>query len=340
LGGLLLMQFDRLKRREFITLIGGAGAACPLKARAQQRPRIFRVGYLGLASGGKLQHYDDAFRRGLHDLGYVEGRNLHIELRSAEGHEDRLPVLAAELIVLNVDVIVTYATGVYAAQRATKTIPIVMATHADVAALMSLGIVASPAHPGGNVTGSTFFVPEIMAKRLEVLKELAPSMTRAGVLLVRREDNVNQSLLQAMGITAKALTTELQPIEVRGPEEIESAFSVWTERKISGLVMLDHAQLLANAGAIAALAAEHRIPSIGPLELPKEGGLIGYGVNFSDMFRRAATFVDKILKGEKPGDIPIEQATKFNLVLNLKTAKALGFEVPTGTLLRSDEVIE
>ena len=143
-----------------------------------------------------------------------------------------------------------------------------------------------------------------------------------------------------MGITAKALTTELQPIEVRGPEEIESAFSVWTERKIGGLVMLDHAQLLANAGAIAALAAKHRLPSIGPLELPKEGGLIGYGVNFSDMFRRAATFVDKILKGEKPGDIPIEQATKFNLVLNLKTAKALGFEVPTGTLLRADEVIE
>jgi putative tryptophan/tyrosine transport system substrate-binding protein len=241
---------------------------------------------------------------------------------------------------LNVDVIVTYATGVYAAQRATKTIPIVMATHADVVALVGLGIVASLSHPGGNVTGSTFFVPEIMAKRLEVLKELAPSMTRAGVLLVRREDNVNQTLLQAMGTTAKALTTELQPIEVRGPEEIESAFSAWAEKKIGGLVMLDHAQLLANVGAIAALAAKHGLPSIGPLELPKEGGLIGYGVNFSDMFRRAATFVDKILKGEKPGDIPIEQATKFNLVLNLKTAQALGFEVPTGTLLRADEVIE
>jgi putative ABC transport system substrate-binding protein len=176
---------------------------------------------------------------GLRDLGYVEGRNLHIELRSAEGHEDRLPGLATELVALNVDVIVTYATGVYAAQRATKTIPIVMATHADVVALVGLGIVASLAHPGGNVTGSTFFVPEIMAKRLEVLKELAPSMTRAGVLLVRREDNVNQTLLQAMGTTAKALTTELQPIEVRGPEEIESAFSGWAEKKIGGLVMLD-----------------------------------------------------------------------------------------------------
>jgi len=323
-------------RRDFITSLGGA-AAWPLAARAQQPQRLARIGYLGLTSASQQPYGgSDAFRAGLRDLGYVEGRNLHIECRFAEGDENRLPGLVAELVALNVDVIVSYATGVPAARRATATIPIVQAVGGD---LVALGIVASLAHPGGNVTGSTFFVPELMAKRLELLKEVVPSMTRAGVLLLRGNPWTG-GILEKMGATAKALLVELQPIEVRGPREFESAFSAWADKQIGGLVTLDHAYFLANIDAVAALAAKDRLPSIGPLELPAAGGLMAYGVNFSDFFRRAAYFVDKILKGAKPGDIPVEQATKFKLVLNLKTAKALGLDLPATVLARADEVIE
>jgi putative tryptophan/tyrosine transport system substrate-binding protein len=322
-----------VKRRQFIALLSGA-AAWPLAARAQQGERLARIGYLGLAPAARIL-FDDAFREGLRDLGYVEGKNLRIEYRSTEGDEGRIPALAAELVGLDVDAIVTYATGVPAAQRATATIPIVMAAYANV------GIVGSLARPGGNITGSTFFLPELMAKRLELLKEVVPPMTRAGVLLLRRDDTeANRNILEAMGATAKALRVELRPIEVREPSDYESTFSAWTDQQIDGLVMLDHAQFLVNAGAIAALAAKHRLPSIGPLELPAAGGLMAYGVDFSVMFRRAAAFVGKILKGAKPGDIPIEQATKFKAVVNLKTAKALGIDMPTSILLRADEVIE
>jgi putative tryptophan/tyrosine transport system substrate-binding protein len=333
LPALTMLLSRHTRRREFITLVGGA-VAWPETARAQQPERLARIGYLGQFAA---QGENDVFRAGLSDRGYVEGKNLHIEFRFMEGDEDRLPGLAAELVGLNVDVIVTLATGVFAAYRATKTIPIVMVVGPD---LVALGLVASLAHPGGNITGSTFFVPELMAKRLELLKEVVPSMARAGVLLVRREDNTNGNILEVMGATARALNVELQPIEVRGPWEYESAFSAWADQQISPLVMADHGQLLTNVDAIVALAARHRLPSIGPLQLPAGGGLMGYGVNFFDFFRRAGYFVDKILKGEKPGDIPIEQATTFKLVLNLKTAKAMGIELSTAIQLRADEVIE
>jgi putative tryptophan/tyrosine transport system substrate-binding protein len=327
-----------MKRRQFITRAGGAAAACvswPLAARAQRGERTARIGYLGLAPTIRMRPFDDAFREGLRDLGYVEGRNLQIEYRSAEGREDRLPALAAELVALSVDVIVTYASGVFAAQRATATIPIVMATYANV------GIVGSLARPGGNITGSTFFLPELTAKRLEMLKEVVPSMTRAGVLLQLRDDIAsNRNMLEAMAPAAKALDVGLLPTEVREPKDYEGAFAAWAEQQIGGLIMTDHAQLIANAGAIASLAVNHRLPSIGPLELPASGGLLAYGVDFSVLFRRAATFVDKILKGARPGDIPVEQATKFKSLLNLRTAKSLGLDVPTSILLRADEVIE
>jgi ABC-type uncharacterized transport system substrate-binding protein len=324
-----------MKRRELIQLIGGAAAGWPLAARAQQPQRIARIGYLGLAPTAKMQPFGDAFRQGLRELGYVEGKNLHIEYRSAEGNEDRLPALAAELAGLNVNVIVTYASGVFAAQRATTTTPIVMATYANV------GIVGSLARPGGNITGSTFFLPELVAKRLELLKEVVPSMTRAGVLLQRRDDVAsNRKMLEAMEAVAPALRVELLPIEVREPSDYEGAFATWAEGKIGGIVMTDHAQLLANASTIAALAVRHRLPSIGPLELPPAGGLLAYGVDFSVMFRRAAVFVDKILKGAKPGDIPVEQATKFKSVINLKTARALGIDMPPTLLALTEEVIE
>jgi putative tryptophan/tyrosine transport system substrate-binding protein len=270
------------------------------------------------------------------DLGYVEGKNLHIERRFADGHDDRLPGLVTELIDLNVDVIVSYATGVYAAARATATIPIVQAVGFDPVAM---GWAASLAHPGGNVTGLTFFYPELMAKRLELLKQAVPSVNRASVLMVRDVPS-NGKVLERMAVTANALGIELQPIEARAEAELESEISTWADQQVGGLIMSDHGWLIANAGSIAATATKHRLPSLGPLELPASGGLIGYGVNFSDIFRRAAVFVDKILKGAKPGDIPVEQATKFKLVLNLKTASALGLDLPPTLLARADEAIE
>jgi putative ABC transport system substrate-binding protein len=321
-----------MRRREFITLLGSA-AAWPLAASAQQRERLPRIGYLGLTSAAQGAYGGiDAFLAGLSQLGYVEGRNIHVEFRFSEGVEDRLPGLAAELVALNVDVIVTYATGVLAAQRATRTIPIVMATYTDPVAT---GLIASLAHPGGNVTGSTFFQPELMAKRLEFLKEVAPSMTRAGVFLIRGNPS-RGPILEKMG----AGGAELRPIEIDRLTDLEGAFSKLDNQQISALVVQDHAFFLANAGAIAGLATTHRIFSISSPKWAASGGLMGYGVNFSDMFRRAAFFVDKILKGANPGDIPVEQATKFETTVNLKTAKAIGVTVPTSILIRADEVIE
>jgi putative tryptophan/tyrosine transport system substrate-binding protein len=327
-----------MRRREFLGVLGGGGATVvrSLAARAQQAERIVRIGYLGLTSASQHVRLSDPFRAGLRDLGYVEGRNLQIEFRFAEGDAARLGALATELVSLNVEALVTYATGVPAAKRATATIPIVMATYADAVAT---GVVASLAHPGGNVTGSTFFLPELMAKRLELLKEVVPSITRAGVLVLR--DNAsNVPVLAAMERTAKALRMELEPIDVRGPTEFETAFSAWVDKQIDALVMTDPEQFLAYADVIAALAAKYRLPSNGPLELPANGGLMAYGVNFSDMFRRAAVFVDKILKGARPSDIPVEQATKFVTIVNLRTASALGLTVPPTLLARADEVIE
>lgn len=323
-------------RRHFISALGGVAATWPLVSRAQQSERLAQIGYLRLAPAAQSQREENAFREGLRDFGYVEGKNLEIEYRSTEGDESRIPSTLNELIGLNVDVLVVHATGVLAALRATKTIPIVMAVGPD---LVALGLANSLAHPG-NVTGSSFFGPELMAKRLELLKELSPSLNRAGVLNIKRADNFNASVLAVMGSTAKALQVELQPIDVRGPADFESAFSTWADAKVGGLVMNDHTLLTYNAEAIAALAAKQRIPSIGPLSLPAAGGLMGYGVDFLVIFHRAAYFVDKVLKGDKPGDIPIEQATKFELAVNLKTAKALGLSVPPTFLARTDEVIE
>ena len=326
-----------MQRRQFITLVGGTAATWPLRVRAQQSDRLARIGYLRLAPASQSQREESAFRDGLADLGYVEGKNLRIDYRSTEGDESQLAARLQELIELKVDVLVVHATGVLAALRATKTIPIVMAVGPD---LVAIGAVSSLAHPGGNVTGSSFFLPEIMAKRLELLKEIAPSMTRAGVLLIRRADNANANVLDHMGATAKSLQVDLQPIDVGGPEEFDSAFAQWAKAKINGLVMADHTLLIYNTDRIATLAAKQRAPSIGPLTLPENGGLAGYGVDFQAIFRRAAYFVDEILKGTNPGDIPIEQATKFVSAVNLKTAKALGIDVPTSILLRADEVIE
>lgn len=324
-----------MKRRDFIAALGGVVVAAPFVARAQQAERLARIGYLSIAPAPQS---DNAFREGMREYGYIEGKNLLIEYRAAEGDQSRLPFLLGQLLDLKVDVIVTYANGVVAAWQATKTIPIVMAVGPD---LVALGVADSLAHPGGKVTGSSFFVPEIMAKRIEQLKELVPSLTRVGVLLVRREDNGNGRVLEVMQPTARALSVELHPIEISTPGDFESTFSAWRDARTNGLIMNDHGLLLANAPAIAALAAQHRLPSIGPVELVVNGGLMGYGVNFPEIFRRAPYFIDKILKGTtRPGDIPIEQATKFRAILNLRAAKALGIAVPPTLLSVADEVIE
>jgi putative ABC transport system substrate-binding protein len=325
-----------MRRREFIAGFGGA-AAWPIVARGQQQSdRISRIGFLAFSSSDRAVRFSDMFREGLRDLGYVEGKNINIESRYADGDNDRLPTLANELVRAKVDVIVTYATGVTAAQRATSIIPIVMATYADAVAV---GVVSSVAHPGGNITGLTFFVSELMAKRPELLKQIVPSMAKAGVFLLR-DNPSSASILEVMGATASALNVELHPFEIRTPTEFENVFSVLSDKRINALVVVDHAFFIDNAETIATLAIKHGIPSAGTLEFAANGALIGYGVNFPEMFRRAANFVDKILKGEKPGDIPVEQAATFRSVLNLKTAKSLGLEVPPSLLVRADEVIE
>jgi putative ABC transport system substrate-binding protein len=323
-----------MRRRDFIGLLGGA-AAWPLAARAQVE-RLARLGYLGLNTASWEKTFSDVFRAGMRDLGYVEGKNLHLEFRFADGDEGRLAALAGELAALNVDVIVTYSTGVFADQRATATIPIVAAAAND---LVAMGVVASLARPGGNVTGSTFFVPELYAKRLELLKEAVPSLTRAGVLLVRNNP-ANSKNLEVMGATAKELKIGVQPFEVGSPTEYENAFSAWAGQQVGAVVVTDHPYFFANFDAIAALATRYRLPSIRLLEWPASGGLIAYGVNLPDLYRRAAAFVDKLLRGAKPADLPVEQPTKFLTILNLKMAKAIGVEVPSLLLLRADEVIE
>jgi putative ABC transport system substrate-binding protein len=325
-----------MNRREFITMLGGA-AAWPLAARAQQAGKVFRIGFLGLPTAGSLPKRPEAFRAGLRDLGYQEGRNIVIDYRWADSKYDRLPALFTELVDLRVDVIVCHGTpGVMAAKRATTTIPIVMVTAGDAVAS---GLVASLARPGGNVTGMTYFNPELAAKQLELLKEAIPNLTEVGILLNSANPNYEPNI-PAMQHTAQSLKLELHQFGVRGPAEFEGAFAAMAARRVGALVVIDDTTLIANAPTVANLALRQRLPSIAWPDFAVAGGLMAYGVNYVDMFRRAATFVDKILKGAKPADLPVERSTKFNMIVNLQTAKALGITLPTSILLRADEVIE
>jgi putative ABC transport system substrate-binding protein len=329
-----------IRRREFITLLGGAAAAWPLAARAQQSGKVARIGFLGAASANAAGYANRiaAFRSGLRDLGYVEGTNLVIEYRWAEEKYERLPELAADLIRANVDVVVTHGTPAsVAAKRATATIPVVMAMIGDP---IASGIVTSVARPGGNITGSSFFSPEISAKRIELLKETMPQLTRAAALL-NRDNPMNMGAeLQAMETVAQSLKLQLKQFPVRASNEFERTFDAMQGEHVEGVTLGEDPIFIDNLTAIGALASKRRLLSIGSKEFAQAGGLIGYGIDFTAAYRRAAVFVEKILKGSKPGDLPIEQATKFDFVLNLKTAKLLGFEVPTPILLRADEVIE
>jgi putative ABC transport system substrate-binding protein len=327
-----------LRRREFITLLGGAAAAWPLAARGQQpSAKVFRVGFLGLPTANSLPKRPEAFRAGLRDLGYREGQDFVIEYRWADGKYDQLPWLLSDLIRLKVDVILTHGTpGVLAAKQATTTIPIVMAVVGDA---LGSGLVSSLARPGGNVTGLTFFNPELAAKRLELLKETLPGLTDVGLLL-NLANPVNKSILPEMNGVARPLKLELHQFDVRAPTEFEGAFAAMAAKRVGAFVVIDDAMLISNAPAVAALALKQRLPSCGWPDFAIDGGLMAYGVDFPDMFRRAATFVDKILKGAKPGDLPIERSTKFEIIVNLKTAKALGLTIPYNLLARANEVIE
>ena len=321
-----------MKRREFIAGLAGA-AAWPISAWTEQSERARKVGYLVFTSAYLHARYSQAFQESLRSLGYVEGQNLVIHFRYADGNIDRVPDLATELVRLNVDAIVTYGPSVPVVQRATSTIPIVMATYGDA---LAAGLISSLARPGGNLTGLTFFNPELMAKRLELLKEIVPSMTLQGGVLLHPATVANVPILEAMHVTAQALKVGMQPFYARGPSEFESTFSAIADSRINAVVIQDHPLFITNAQAITALAAKHRLPLSGFLD----GGLTAYGVSFPDMFRRAAVFLDKIFNGANPSDLPVEQSTKFKLVVNLKTAKALGLEVPPTLLARADEVIE
>jgi len=319
-----------------VALLSLALLVAPLAVEAQSG-KVYRIGFLGAASASSYARHVNAFRQGLRELGYVEGKNITVESRWAEDKYDRLLDLAAELVRLKVDLIVTHGTpGALAAQRATTTIPIVMAAVGDAVAT---GLVANIARPSGNITGSTFFFPELMGKRLELLKQAMPRVTRVAVLL-NPENPSHRLALEAMEAVAGELKLELQRVEVRGPDEFETGFTAMAERRAGALVVIDDAMLRANARRVADLAAMKRLPSIGFKEYVDSNGLMAYAVDLLDMFRRAAAFVDKILKGARPADLPIEQPTKFELVINLKTAKALGLTIPQSVLLRADEVIQ
>jgi len=329
-----------MRRREFIALLGGATAASaagPMIARAQTPAKIPRVGYIAGSSATGTEHTVGAFRQGLRELGYVEGQTIALEVRWAEGRSERIPELVAELVGLKVDVLVAGSSvAALAAKKATRTIPIVMVGADPV----GLGLVASLGRPGGNVTGLSFFSEAIIGKRLELLKELVPRLARVAVL---RNPVVaaHATVWQAIEVAARKLGVTLQPIEVRGPEDIGAAFAAATRGNAQALIAFDDAFTLAHRSRIVALAASSRLPAMyGFREFPDDGGLMSYGSSFVVLFRRAATFVDKILKGAKPADLPIEQPTKFELVINRKTANALGLTVPPTLLAQADEVIE
>jgi ABC-type uncharacterized transport system substrate-binding protein len=303
-------------------------------AEAQQPKRVPRIGLLVSSSSDSPRR--DAFLQGLRDLGYIEGKNITIEYRYTEGQLDRLPDLAAELVRLNVDVIVTAAiSSVRAAKKATATIPIVFASVGDA---VDSGLVASLARPGGNATGLTFFAPELDGKRLELLKEAFPKITRVAFLW--RVPTTRGDLLKEAEAVAKTLGLQLQSLAVKGPDDFESAFKAARSGGAEALIVISNPLSNTHRPRIVDLAAKNRLPGIYPsTDFVEDGGLMSYGADILDNWRRAATYVDKILKGTKPADLPVEQPKKFEFVINLKTAKQIGITIAPNVLARADRVI-
>jgi putative tryptophan/tyrosine transport system substrate-binding protein len=326
-----------LIRREFITLLGGAAASWPLAARAQQAGKVARIGSLRHGPAAANADRIEAMRAGLRQLGYVEGNNVAIEFRWAET-VDQLSALAAELVRMNVDVILAMSsTEVEPARQATQTIPIVFAVHADP---VGLGHVASLARPGGNITGLTIILTDLVAKQLEILKEAVPQATRIGVLFSPTAPS-HRPALQAVETAGARLGVQLVMVPVRTGEDFEGAFSTMSREQVGSFLVVSAPLTISHRARLAELALEHRLPGmVGSKENVEAGGLMNYGADFNDMFRRVATYIDKILKGAKPADLPVEQASKYELVINLKTAKAIGLTVSEAFLLRADKVIE
>ena len=328
-----------MKRREFIAIAGGAAAAWPLAARAQQPGRVYRVGWLSIGSREQTIHIIKPFEEGLRSLGYRVGENVVIEYRFADGDMDRVPALAAELVRLGVDVITTGSNAnTLTVMRLTTTIPIVMTNSVDP---VGVGLVSSLAHPGRNVTGFAQDTGgELNDKRLELLKEALPNLLRVGILW-NPDFTPNRNRLTSMNKPAQAMGLTLVPAEVLGLDTLEPAFATMVRERAQAFVVLSEPLLANYRGQIAAMAVRDRLPAISTTrEYAEAGLLLTYGANLPDQFRRSAAFIDKIFKGTKPGDLPIEQPVKFELVVNLKTAKALSLTVPPTLLGRADEVIE
>jgi ABC-type uncharacterized transport system substrate-binding protein len=325
-----------MRRRRFLVVASAALlAARPAIARAAER--IHRVGFLW-DSPSVWPHALAGFRDGLRELGWVEGQNIVVEYRWAEGHFDRLPALAEELVRLKVDVIVA-PTSIYAgaARRATSTIPIIFASHADP---IGSGHVASLARPGGNATGLTIMMSETTAKGLEVLKEAIANLMRVAAVWDPATPS-HRPGMQAVEAMAKALGIQIQSLAVAGPAEYDNAFSAMVRERAGAVIVLSTPLFMAGARPLAELALRHRLPSMfGPREHAEAGGLMSYGPDRADLYRRAAGYVDKILKGAKPADLPVQQATKPELVVNLKTAKMLGLTISPAVLLRATDVIQ
>jgi putative tryptophan/tyrosine transport system substrate-binding protein len=326
-----------MRRRKFITLVGGA-ATWPLAARAQQATKVARIGFLSLFSPSAAALWHRAFLQSLSDLGWVEGKTFDIEYRYAEGRSDRLPELIADLIRLKVDVIVASGTNdTLAAKNATREIPIVMAAAGEP---VGTGIVESLAHPGGNITGLSQMNPELTGKRLELLKKIVPNLSLAAVLW-NPENSISEITWNEIQLPARNLRVEVHSLVVRNRSDLDQALEDAVRRHVGALVIAPNPLIVTNLKHVAEFAEHNRLPSIFHLrEFAAAGGLISYGVDRSDLFRRAAIYVDKILKGAKPANLPVEQPTKFELVINLKTGKSLGLPIPPDVLAIADEVIE
>src|SRR5712691_3389668 len=329
-----------MERRAFMAMLTGGIVAAPLAVEAQPAAKVARIGFLALNLAPN-PHLREAFRQGLRDLGYVEGRNVEIEYRDAEGKDERLPALAAELLALKVDVILAGGTPqALAAKQATRTLPIVFTAAPDP---VTDGLVTNLSRPGGNVTGLSNIAPELVGKRLELLKQAVPGVTRVAVLWQPggTGERTGKDMLKEAEVAARALGVRLQFLEARGPADFDRAFSDMTRARAGALTSLGGSMFFNERRRLVDLAAKNRLPAVYPQrEFVDAGGLMAYGPNFADLFRRAATYVDKILKGAKPGDLPVEQPTKFELVINLKTAKALGLTIPQSLLQRADEVVQ
>src|SRR5713226_3652721 len=317
----------------FVTL-----AACGAVAQTQQSTKVPRIGFLGSLSPSAISARIEAFRQGLRELGYVEGKNIVIEWRYAGGNTERLPDLAADLVRLKVDVIVTGGPSVNRfAKEATATIPIVLAFDNDP---VGNGFAASLARPGGNITGLSTHYPEISGKQLELLREIVPNLSRVAVLGNATQPGSPQALRE-INVAADAFGVQLQYLEVRGPKDIETAFRAASKGRADAVLVLASQIVTSHAKQFAEMAAKSRLPAIyWSSEFVEAGGLMAYSVSITDLFRRAAVYVDKILRGAKPADLPVEQPTKFEFVINLKAAKQIGLTIPPNVLVRADKVIK